>query len=181
VNVATRIRVAWDELARRLPSTQPPIDGLRELRNWMLTSAREVAAPARAYVDASRAIARFVDAEPTELPAQRCSWEQLLADLATPALPHDPVQFARTIERHAAALAVYTIVDSACRTCQADLEIWWHPVTREEVHECNLIGCRWTPSEQPWGGDPHGLVPATRAQITAWRGDEDLIPLRSSP
>jgi hypothetical protein len=176
--MATRIRVAWDALAGQLLRSSP-IDGMRELRNWVLTSARQVAAPATAYLDASLPVARFVAAAPADLPARQCAWSQLLVAVASSVLPRDPVRFAGLVEGHVAALVVYTIPESACRFCQADLEVWWHPDTAEEVHLCDLLECRWTPAHRAWKGDPGGLVPATRAQITAWRGDGDLIPLRS--
>jgi hypothetical protein len=175
VNVATRIRVAWLDLAARLRPAGPPIAGLGELRDWLTTAARAVAAPTTAALDDAPVIAAFVAAEPAALAARQDEWAALVAALAGPALPRDPVRFAEVVCEHVSALVWYPN-DDGCDRCQGELVVGFHPPSGERVDLCTLLGCAWS-GGRLWNGNPGEVAPASRAQVTAWYGGADLIPL----
>jgi hypothetical protein len=177
VNMSTRIRVAWADLCRRLPPGQPLMEGLRELQRWLTTAAREVAAPATAALDTTPIVAAFLSAAPATLPVRRQVWERLVSAAALPGLPRNPVLFVEMVAEHLHALVVYADPDSGCRRCQGDLAVWCDPARGDRVDVCDLVGCTWTGGDRRWDGDARTLVPATRAQITAWLGGADLVPL----
>jgi hypothetical protein len=175
VNVATRIRVAWLDLAARLRPAGPPMAGLGELRDWLTTAARAVAAPTTAALDGAPVIAAFLAAEPNALAARQDAWADLVNALAGPALPRDPVHFAHLVCEHVSALVWYPD-DDGCNRCQGDLAVGYHPPSGERVDVCRLIGCAWS-GGRLWNGHQRDVVPASRAQVTAWFGGADLIPL----
>lgn len=174
MNIATRIRRAWESLSDRTAGI--PLDSpvfLEAIKTWMQNAAPAVSVKAAAALKQARGVQLLLAGDSATLPLRRSAAKKLLEKAKSDATA-DPERFAAIVNDFAWALVVYSDDDSCCPVCQGDLEMWSTPIG-EIVLECNLLGCTFDIAELPIETRNTELKPATRQQVLACHPAADLL------
>ena len=175
MQMATRIRRAWDSLAARVPSGRVDRGFVEPLAAWLADELPHVSVHAAEALSRAPGIRLVRAGDATTLPMSLAAAAAFSRVLRQTELPRDPVAFVQLVDELCRGLAVFRPEDDSCPTCQGDLELWSDGARTFDC--CAFLGCGVVEA----GGRavtpaPPGLRPANVAEVRARYPEARLLP-----
>jgi len=164
MQMPSRIRHAWQSLAARVEGLEPGTPAfILALQEWLRTELGGVSRLAAAALPAAQGVQQVLAREATALPVSARAASELATALRAPPPSTNPEAFVREVDALCWRLAVFARDDDVCPRCQGDLELWTDGTVFFE--HCTLLGCLFEAAGARVTSPPHGLRPATRAEV----------------